>query len=334
MLQSASARGPDGVLAYPARCDESGTLVYPRASPRRVNHASCQAPLTRDAHSSTYHIHMGAPAQQAIDDVARSLAAAYAALPEVRAVAMAGSWAGDVADDASDLDLYVYYTTEIPLAPRSAVAAARGVAPDLDNRAFEPGDSWEEAASGLPVDVTFRHTTWTADILARTLEQHEASLGYSTCIWANVLASRILFDRGGWLASLQERACVPYPEPLRRAIIAKNHPLLRRARFSFLRQLDKAVARADWVSVNHRIAAMLASYFDVLFALNRVPHPGEKRLVALAVARCGVLPEGMTEGIAALCAAGTASMTSVVEAADRLVDGLDRLLVAEHLISP
>jgi hypothetical protein len=31
---------------------------------------------------------------------------------------------------------------------------------------------------------------------------------------------------------LQAEARQPYPEPLRRAIITKNHPLLRRARFS------------------------------------------------------------------------------------------------------
>jgi hypothetical protein len=29
------------------------------------------------------------------------------------------------------------------------------------------------------------------------------------------------------------------------------------------------------VSLNHRTAALLASYFDVLFALNRVHHPGD-----------------------------------------------------------
>jgi hypothetical protein len=93
------------------------------------------------------------------------------------------------------------------------------------------------------------------------------------------------------------------------------------------------VARQDLVSVNHRVAALLASYFDVLFALNRVPHPGEKWLVALATKRCPVVPAGMAGDVAALAAASGAATAAVVEAANRLVDALDRVLIDEGLIA-
>lgn len=66
------------------------------------------------------------------------------------------------------------------------------------------------------------------------------------------------------------------PEPLRRNIIAHNHPVLRRIITSYFHQIEAAVHRQDVVSIHHRLAALVASYFDVLFALNRVLHPGEK----------------------------------------------------------
>ncbi len=51
---------------------------------------------------------------------------------------------------------------------------------------------------------------------------------------------------------------------------------------SYYEQIKKALTRNDFVSVNHRISAFLASYFDVIFALNETLHPGEKRLMNYA----------------------------------------------------
>ena len=51
---------------------------------------------------------------------------------------------------------------------------------------------------------------------------------------------------------------------------------------SYYEQIEKALTRNDFVSVNHRISAFLASYFDVIFALNETLHPGEKRLMNYA----------------------------------------------------
>ena len=48
---------------------------------------------------------------------------------------------------------------------------------------------------------------------------------------------------------------------------------------SFLYQVDKAVERNDLISINHRTTELLASYFDIIFALNEKLHPGEKRLL-------------------------------------------------------
>jgi len=264
--------------------------------------------------------------------LAFEIAAVYGALPQVEAVASAGSRTTGMGDSGSDLDLYVYVCAEIPLATRTEIATARAVRADVDNRLWEPGDEWVEAASGLGVDVMFRRTDWIQERLEGVLRRHEASLGYTTCLWHNIRTSHALHDPGGWLTALQRFAEQPYPEPLRRAIVARNHPVLRKNLSSYTHQIESAAVRGDRVSVNHRVSAFLASYFDILFALNRLPHPGEKRLLAVARERCAKKPEGMEAGIGALLDQVGTDGEQAAELCRFLVDSLDRLLREEGLL--
>jgi len=262
-------------------------------------------------------------------NLARTIAGQYGKLPQVEAVALAGSQASGSADQGSDVDLYVYLSAPVPLEVRARIATAGAEYAEVDNRFWEPGDEWIDAETGTHVDVMFRTVPWIKEQQDRVLRRHEASVGYSTCLWHNVVSSLSLYDRAGWFRRLQEDAGQPYPEGLRRAIVAKNHPILRQTASSYRVQVARAVARGDRVSVNHRVAAMLASYFDILFAVNRVLHPGEKRLVEIATEQCEHLPQGMewqvSELIGAVC-----QNQSVVEKADALVDGLDGLLSREE----
>ena len=43
-------------------------------------------------------------------------------------------------------------------------------------------------------------------------------------------------------------------------------------------------------SVNHRVTEFLASYFDIIFALNEMTHPGEKRMQTICSKECNILP--------------------------------------------
>jgi predicted nucleotidyltransferase len=271
------------------------------------------------------------PAETA-GEVARRIAAAYAELPEVVAVALGGSQATGAAGAGSDVDLYVYARPEPSLAARAAVARG-GSRLELGNRAFEPGDEWVDGASGVHVDAMFRDPAWIEDELDRVLVLHEPRTGWSTAVWHGVRASRPLFDRDGWYARLKARAEAPYPEPLARAIVRRNAPLLARSLSSFTAQLEKAVRRGDAVSVCHRTAALLASAFDVLFAVNREPHPGEKRLLEHA-RRCLRRPPGFEADLRALLAAAAAPGPEVVERARSLARGLDALAAAEGLLEP
>ncbi len=115
--------------------------------------------------------------------------------------------------------------------------------------------------------------------LRAVIEGHRPALGYSTAFWHTVRNAAPLHDRDGWFAELQSLAARPYPEELRRAIVAFNWPLLRTTRSSYRHQIELALDRDDPVSVQHRLTALLASVFDILFAVNRTLHPGEKRLL-------------------------------------------------------
>jgi hypothetical protein len=243
---------------------------------------------------------------------------------------MAGSRASEFSDAESDIDLYVYVTEDIPLDERTRIAAGSPRA-EIGNATWEPGDEWIDAATGTPVDVMYRHVGWIEEQLGRVLVQHQASVGYSTCFWYNAMLSRALFDRSGWFAELQGRAAVSYPTDLHKAIIAKNYPLLRRNQSLYLHQIELAVERNDPVSVNHRVAALLASYFDVLFALNELPHPGEKRLLEHA-ARLPKLPRDFEQQIRAVVVA--VGGEAVVSRVNALLDGLEELINGRGIAPP
>lgn len=275
-------------------------------------------------------------AENSAPRAARALADRFAGLPETVAVALAGSRTAGEFDDRSDIDLYVYAHREIPLEVRRAVAGERAIPAhvEIGNRFWEPGDEWIDASTGTPVDIMYRTPSWIEEQIDRILIRHEASMGYSTCLWWNVLTSAPLYDRGGWLARLQARADQAYPEPLQKAIVGRNHPVLRENQSSYLAQIVRAARRSDPVAVNHRVTALLASYFDILFALNRIPHPGEKHLLVFAGRLCERLPGGFEAQVRGLLGAVAPPLNAerLASAADALIDGLDAILKQEGLI--
>lgn len=264
--------------------------------------------------------------------LAETLASCYAAFPAVTAVALGGSVSAGTASAGSDIDVYVYLDGPLTLDQRREVLASRPVGPaELGNEFWEPGDEWVDQTTGVCVDVMFRSTAWMEDRIAAVLDRHEAALGYTTCFWHNVLTSQVLFDRGDWFAALQGRTRVDYPEPLRRAIVRKNWAVMRPNLSSYEVQIGKALGRSDWVSVNHRLAALLASAFDILFAVNRVPHPGEKRLLELASRLCTARPERFEESVEGLLATGPDQRGEFRARLSRFLDGFEAFLSTADL---
>jgi hypothetical protein len=274
-------------------------------------------------------------------ELARQVAGLFAPLPGVEAVALGGSRGGSRGgaaidtDAVSDVDLYVYTRGDVPLEARREIVERAGGATraDMGLSYWGPGDEWHHAPTGIEVDVVYFDAGWMKEQLDRVLVRHEASLGYTTCFWHTICGSITLHDPRGWLAGLQARSRVEYPEELRRNIVALNHPVLRGVIPAYAHQLEKAAARADLVSVNHRLAALLASYFDIVFAANRVPHPGEKRLVEAAAATCSRLPAGMVADVTEILETATTDVGGLPARVERLLERLDAMLVNEGLLT-
>ncbi|MCB9078563.1 MAG: DUF4037 domain-containing protein [Anaerolineaceae bacterium] len=256
----------------------------------------------------------------------------FKVVSDVEAIALGGSQTSGSLDKHSDIDLYVYTHNIIPLSSRQLIVQKLGASQaDLNLTFWDLGDEWFDLETGIEVDMIYWDRLWIEDQLERVLVAHQASMGYTTCFWHTVLNSKILFDRQDWLAKLQEKSSQPYPEPLKRAIIAKNHPVLRAVIPSYYAQIKKAIERHDLISINHRLAALLASYFDVLFAINEVSNPGEKKILKFVLDYCSKRPIGLQRQVEIVLQGAATADKVLLDQLDELLDSLDDLLIEEGI---
>lgn len=259
-----------------------------------------------------------------------------APLPQVEAVAVAGSLSSETgaSDPASDIDLYVYTRAEIPLQTRQDLIEKIGGASraNFDLHYWGSGDLLVHAPSGIELDLMYFDAAWIEGQITQVVNEHQPSLGYTTCFWYTVRQSIPFHDARGWFAGLQRQCRVDYPEALRQNIIRYNHPVLRGIITSYAAQIEKAVQRRDLPSINHRLAALLASYFDILFAFNRRLHPGEKRQLEFALHNCPVLPENLQADLASLLLLSEADIPHLPGRVNTLLDRLDEMLERDGFV--
>lgn len=220
----------------------------------------------------------------------------FSTLPEVEAIALGGSRAGADYDEKSDYDLYIYCTSIPYESMRKHILEKCCQYMEIGNSFWELEDDCT-LKDGTDIDILYRNMGDFSRTVRSVVEEHAAYNGYTTCMWHNLLHSRILYDKNGELEGLQNKYRIPYPDELRDNIIHKNLRLLTGNLPSYDAQIKKAFARKDMVSVNHRTAAFLESYFDIIFALNKLTHPGEKRMVQYAKEQAEILPVAFEENL-------------------------------------
>ena len=157
--------------------------------------------------------------------LANELVEAVSAWPEVEAITLGGSRATGDNDEKSDYDVYVYVTAPVSAERRRRLLRNYCSHMEIDNDFWETEDDCT-LNDGTNIDVLYRDLDQFAANVADVVERFQASNGYTTCMWHNMLTSKVLFDRDGQYAATRQRFDVPFPEELRRNIINRNMRLL------------------------------------------------------------------------------------------------------------
>ena len=220
----------------------------------------------------------------------------FTKFPEVTAIVLGGSRGGNNFDKSSDYDLYIYCTSIPDKDCRKLILDKYCSYIELNNQFWEFEDDCT-LSDGVDIDIIYRNINDFENNIENVVEKHQASNGYTTCFWHNLKNSKVLYDPHKEFHNLQERFEVPFLKELKENIISKNFRLLTGNLPSYDKQIIKAFDRGDFVSVNHRIAVFIESYFDIIFAINELTHPGEKRMILYAKEHSKILPKDFEENM-------------------------------------
>jgi predicted nucleotidyltransferase len=220
-------------------------------------------PSRDDARVSTVH-----PVARRLQ-IARRAARAYRANDAVAAVLVAGSVARGLADDASDVELDVYWSRPPSAQERQAAVEGAGW-----RRVYAEEDEHEWAdglmVDGVKIDVSGFVTTTIDDYLDRaTRGDTEAELQ----VRITALLDGVVVHGEPVIDAWRSR-CRPYPEALARAMVEHGLDLRSQER------LEMLAARDDVVLLHRDLVDGVQGVLDALFGANRVyaPHPFHKWL--------------------------------------------------------
>lgn len=250
----------------------------------------------------------------------------------VVALGVGGSRATGTATMGSDIDLYVLTSQRIDPDIRRRIMSPLAD-PDHPVEIANPywGDEDACCIDGVWHDIVFFDAEWFFGEIERTLIHHQAREGYSTSFVFTLANMTPLVDPVGALATWQAWIG-EYPDALAAAIISANVPVSCTIHACYRNQIARAIALADPVAVNHRVAAFLACVFDIAFAHLRLWHPGEKRQLQYLANHADRLPERFCDHIVDLLAATAPDrVDGLLPAVDRVVADITRIARAEQL---
>lgn len=248
----------------------------------------------------------------------------YKNFSEVKAIALGGSGVNDTSDNLSDIDVYIFVEKNITVKNREKLVKQYSSKYEVGGEYFGSGDEFFVDKLNRQLDVMYWNVNWFESIVKNTWFKYYPSNGYTTAFLFTLNNFQIIYDKDNWLKTLQDSIQTKYPHELKQNIIKRNMMLLKDKPFaSYYEQIKKAINRNDIVSINHRISAFMASYFDIIFAVNELLHPGEKRLVKYAKDNCQILPNNFEENINKLLVQPNSETLNIL---DDMVESLRQIL--------
>ena len=206
---------------------------------------------------------------------------AFYATEEVEALVLGGSRGKGTFDEHSDYDLYVYLSKPLNENKRKAIINSFVRYMEYSNEYWELEDDGI-LIENIDIEFIYRTIDEMDKIMGNILIKGYVSHGYSTCFVDNLFNSKIIFDKNNRLESLRYKYRKLLNKEFYDKIINYNFPILMDKMPSLYFQIEKAMKRNDVISINHRSTAYFEIYFDILFALNQITHPGEKRMLETA----------------------------------------------------
>ena len=259
------------------------------------------------------------------DQALRQIVGAVADLPGFTAISLGGSVANGLADQNSDLDLHVYWRAPLAAPAERAARLARVADPgSVDVEILDWGREDNLRIGGRRAELIYMPLDELCAEVEQAYGQGLITEGYTTARLFYVASGQPLHDPAGELSALRERLLSGSPEPTRRLLL-RYHPALLRV---YLGHLRLAQSRGDLLAVQHRRYTVQMVFFNLLFALNRRYHPGEKRLL-IHGERCPLRPADLA-GRWSHAARLAADDPALAETLAGMIDDLNRLIEANQ----
>ena len=115
----------------------------------------------------------------------------FSEMPSVEAIALGGSRAGEIFDEKSDYDVYIYCTENISETERKNILSEFCSYMEIGNHFWEYEDNCT-LKNGIDIDILYRDLNDICEGVADVVERYNAHNGYTTCIWHNLINSKII----------------------------------------------------------------------------------------------------------------------------------------------